>query len=219
MPHTHAKWHQAEVEILKDIYSRWPLQRHEFSERLPRHTELACRRLAGQLGFTARRNVAPSFTNVTREQWIWFAGFMDGEGNFHVQRGERPSTRAAYKNLSVNVVNTHKPTIDFINDTWPGGSHQFRDKGGKWRPQWSISWQRRTVIIELVSGLLPFLITKREAAQELLAEARVWVNRYETGTATMQQMIGRRIYDSLEEIEAIEAKRTRNRPKQGSESG
>ena len=98
---------------------------------------------------------------VTPEEsdWWYLAGYLDGEGCFTVSN---PRSALAV----VTCTNTHKPTIEWLRDTFGGSIAAPRvPKKANHRPTytWNITGQEA---IELISKLAPYL--KEKARQALL---------------------------------------------------
>lgn len=94
----------------------------------------------------------------------WLAGFLDGEGCITILRQAR-SDYVSYT-AAIIVVNTHEPTIRYIQGTFGGkvyhikGTERARDR-----------WQWQAIgnqAVDLAQQLEPYLVTKKKAA-ELLA--------------------------------------------------
>ena len=94
----------------------------------------------------------------TREDLIWLAGFVDGEGCVsYVKRDKRPSFR-----FEIRISNTDLPVLEWIHQRF--GGYLYRLRGSRfakrhWKPcfQWWIADKRAK---ELYSELKPYLKIK-----------------------------------------------------------
>lgn len=130
---------------------------------LARHSFRSCQKWASAAGITCGRLMPRAFEHITETQWSYFAGIIDGEGtirnyqfpNGHWQRG-------------VSFSNTHRPLIDWAFATFPGAGIHTREKGDKWQTCYQIVWSRTGLLAELLEGIMPHLIVKRDKAEALL---------------------------------------------------
>jgi hypothetical protein len=95
--------------------------------------------------------------------WEYLAGFFDGEGHVGVHKAGR------YRQASVTVANTHEPTIDQIAEflsSFGIGHSKFRRvyDNGKWKTAYKINVTGIKNSTKFLSAILPYLVTKREAA-------------------------------------------------------
>ena len=91
----------------------------------------------------------------TREDLIWLAGFVDGEGCVsYVKRDKRPSFR-----FEIRVSNTDLPVLEWIHQRFGGYLYQLKPAHLNWNPcfQWWIADKRAK---ELYSELKPYLKIK-----------------------------------------------------------
>ena len=120
---------------------------------------------------------------TNKEFYIWFAGFIDGEGCVMVTTIMKKHIR-----IRLSISNTHKPTMDLIYKKFSGNrSLQDRNKYRnnnkyyrikkyalkrtgiyKWRRSFRLSWNNESArkILKLV---YPYLITKKEQAKLALS--------------------------------------------------
>ncbi|MFN8471410.1 MAG: LAGLIDADG family homing endonuclease [Anaerolineae bacterium] len=93
----------------------------------------------------------------------WLAGFVDGEGCITILK----QTRQGYVGYTAAIiaVNTHEPTIRYIQETF--GGRVYHVKGtGRARPRWQ--WQKvGNQAVDLAKLLEPYLVTKKRAAEIL----------------------------------------------------
>lgn len=149
-------WTDEQVAQLHEAYASWPPR----LELVQGHTKAECHTKAYKLGLTRGRKVGPLFGHVTSEQWAYLAGILDGEG-----------TIKAYDNRRVWVifVNTDRGLIDWVVSTFPGCSVRERRREPPHKTLWSVTWGRGAVQRELLLGVMPYLIVKRDAASEVIA--------------------------------------------------
>ena len=91
----------------------------------------------------------------TKEDLIWLAGFVDGEGCVsYVKRDKRPSFR-----FEIRISNTDLPVLEWIHQRFGGYLYQLKPTHLNWNPcfQWWIADKRAK---ELYSELKPYLKIK-----------------------------------------------------------
>ncbi len=92
----------------------------------------------------------------TETQIAYLAGIIDGEGCFHIARpGGKTHT------LRLFVMNTHKPLIDYLYNTYGGFQYSRKKENSTWkiRHEWFVD---RGNLDEILPKLAPYLINKRE---------------------------------------------------------
>lgn len=93
----------------------------------------------------------------------WTAGIIDGEGSLLVHRSglRPPSARLA-------VGNTDERMIGRLRDLWGGPVYDWQPPQPKRKHmyRWAVSGHRLGVVLRAV---LPYLVTKRERAEDCLA--------------------------------------------------
>jgi hypothetical protein len=103
---------------------------------------------------------------MTREETIWLAAIIDGEGCIFIAR---PSPSRPTFVLELGVYNTHRGLIDRVLEVASLGSVCAR-KRDKWHRrtihQWKVGGEGARSILSLV---LPHLIAKHEEAELALA--------------------------------------------------
>ena len=98
----------------------------------------------------------------------YFAGIMDGEGWFSIQKTQRKENQSPTYTPTIGVGSSDKVLTDWLSKHF-GGKARFRinhhQMGKKpmyeWRPPW-------TLIKPIIPQILPYLIIKKERALLLL---------------------------------------------------
>jgi len=70
---------------------------------------------------------------ATREDLAYIAGLVDGEGSITIgRRGQRPDNggHSPQHNLVVSVVNTHLPTLQWLQETIGAGAIHYKPRNG-----------------------------------------------------------------------------------------
>ena len=91
----------------------------------------------------------------TKEDLIWLAGFVDGEGCVsYVKRTKRPSFR-----FEIRITNTDLPALEWIHQRFGGYLYRLKNNCPIYKPcfQWWIADKRAK---ELYSKLKPYLKIK-----------------------------------------------------------
>lgn len=129
------------------------------------------------------RKVAPHI-EASEVEWATFAGFFSGEGNIGL--GVGPTQRSPKRNVQViiNVVQARREPLEWIQHRFGGVLHEgVQGKGsfssGKTKYVWRVS--NREGAIQLLKGMMPYLITKQE-------EAKLALRLMEPGTSLEQQL-------------------------------
>jgi hypothetical protein len=100
----------------------------------------------------------------------YFAGIMDGEGWFSIQKSKRKiETRSQSYMPTIGVANTDLRLIQWLIDHYGGKYYTtpptFTQMGAKDRHQWRPLWKE---IKGVIKQTLPFLVLKQERAKLLL---------------------------------------------------
>jgi hypothetical protein len=166
----HPSWEEAELEAIRRMYSAWPL---EFS-LLPGRTRNQVYQQAYRMGMTKGQLIEPMFSNLTPEEWAYFAGIIDGEGTINFYKH---NTKNAYRAFVV-IANTDVALLEWIRKRFPGGSETwYRNRvsrfpeGGALKDICQLRWNKRSVLKELLTGILPYLVVKRAGAERVLVWA------------------------------------------------
>jgi len=102
---------------------------------------------------------------MTRDQIVYLAGIMDGEGTFHIGHHNK-----SVRNLTCRlyVVNTDKRLIQWLHQTFGGLVYS---RNSLKNPHWKTKFEWVVVtgdILNLTEAILPFLICKREQAEIMI---------------------------------------------------
>lgn len=107
----------------------------------------------------------------------WFAGFMDGEGCFHMRNVAGSRIRdlgKVYFRPTIRVCNTHQDTLQTvctILDTHGlpyHVSHRTYSSASKYLPAWDVEVSGIKRCAKWLPLLIPYLHTKREQAEQML---------------------------------------------------
>lgn len=99
----------------------------------------------------------PESTFMTETEKAWLAGIIDGEGCIWTRFPKR-------KNVHVEVKMCHKATVERIQQLYPGRFVKGRLSGMSLKPQWLWSLDTNGAR-ELLTLVLPYMVTKREQAE------------------------------------------------------
>ena len=96
----------------------------------------------------------------------YLAGLVDGEGCIRLH----PSNRGKYRKFypRVQVTNTYKPVLELLVSQYGGAIHSAtkpQKEGWKLKHDWRLTGDKAR---ELLKELLPFLIIKKEKAEQVL---------------------------------------------------
>ena len=103
----------------------------------------------------------------------WFAGFFDGEAcvsfyTYERKRNKTSTSRYRVFRVTVQLANTHLPTLKLIHNKFGGTWHKIPKKSSKHTQAYVLCWAQNKAIT-LLKEIYPFLITKREQVSVLLA--------------------------------------------------
>lgn len=106
------------------------------------------------------------------ERLAWLAGLMDGEGCFglYASRTNKRWNEGTMYKPQVYLRMVHRPTIDFAHSII-GGIERYEfppSKQKRCRPTWGISVGSTIRVVELLSAIRPWLVTKAEEADVLI---------------------------------------------------
>lgn len=111
-------------------------------------------------------------TNHTKEQLAYLAGIIDGEGCFYVGKVKQGKYGSGYQfHTTIKVDNTHRPLIDFLNQTFGGKrEYSYWKKNPNHKPVYA--WYSAGMMLDYICPLiLPYLIVKKQQC-ELMIEIR-----------------------------------------------
>lgn len=115
----------------------------------------------------SERNTLIDLTKVTREDIIYLAGLIDGDGCFFISKRKTQGTRTVQSySMNLNIHCVEKFLIDWILETFGGITYINRKKPPR-RPLYGveITGNRLTQLIELI---IPYLKLKRRHALNML---------------------------------------------------
>lgn len=104
--------------------------------------------------------------NTSEVFTAWLAGLIDGDGNFHIDKGNN-------RNPQIRIVleERDKFVLEYIQKTI-GGNLTFRAPCKGWKPNWKSQWQwaiySKIDCKEFTEWITPYLILKKQTAKEFL---------------------------------------------------
>jgi len=104
----------------------------------------------------------------TREDFIYAAGIVDGEGNICISKCTRPRMKSPSYSTHTHVYNTNPTLIRYLKSTF-GGADSFYDSGNpKHKPEvgWHLYGEESR---KFLLNILPFLKLKNEQAKLAIA--------------------------------------------------
>ena len=115
----------------------------------------------------------------------YLAGFMDGEGTFAIvktysvqRKSDGSKKRYVVYKLNISVCNTNKEVMDWIAFNFGGkplpGSNENRKPHYKTRYAWHVTHRDKQK--NLILGLLPYLVAKKEQAKIALQFIETYSN-------------------------------------------
>lgn len=122
---------------------------------------------------------------MTDNEFIaYVSGFCDGEGCFHIQNVYRTMDRI-YRRPRVQVTNTNLLVLELLSKKWGGtiSSVKLCEKH-KRRYDWHLT--RSSLIVKFISDILPFLLMKKQAAENVLELAKFIMSRKPRKRYTIQ---------------------------------
>src|SRR5574338_180211 len=107
----------------------------------------------------------------TTVQLAYLAGIIDGEGSIYIGNfSSNPKTGAKYYQTNMEVTNSEKPLLDWLQNTFGGIVNEYTEKQTPknsrkkyWR--WIATGDRLTHLCELI---YPYLICKRRQCEIML---------------------------------------------------
>lgn len=167
---THTPWSTEELDRLRQAYEVWP-PRYDL---LPGRSRSSLHQKAHKLGLSNRRVVDRALSHLAPTDWAYLAAFIDGEGSISLGHA-----RSVAKLIATN---TNDDVIQWLHDKFPGGSWSTytrkpgddERKGfqGTTKPCHHISWVRHDLVYEMLTGMLPYLIIKKDRALKAIADLR-----------------------------------------------
>lgn len=99
-------------------------------------------------------------------EWAYVAGYFDGEGNV---RCKAAPSRPDYVLTGLSWSNTHRESLEMIQEFIGCGNMQKKKKSNKYRSGYQLNVQRRDDVLRVGKAMLPYLIVKREQMEKMLA--------------------------------------------------
>lgn len=121
------------------------------------------------------KNIALS----TMAERAYLAGFVDGEGCFHIGKA-KASNQSGY-HPTLTVCNTNIKVLEYIQTIFGGTLQVLPYKNyPKWKPRGVLAWSS-TNMRKVITMILPFLVIKKEHAEIVLGLQATKLNRNEAG--------------------------------------
>jgi hypothetical protein len=104
------------------------------------------------------------------ENMAYLAGLLDGEGcvtykkYWDRKRKDRPRKYFCWR-IQMEIVMTHKPTIQWCADTFGGKVYEKPRKEHKMQYRWRRSFRDA---LEIAKAIIPHSITKKDALQKII---------------------------------------------------
>lgn len=143
----------------------------EPAQRAGMKSELSQLNLKAQVHAEVGRTEAVQHNPITAsaEDWSYFAGWLDGDGTLSIQRQE-------HKNETfypwVIVYSTKPEGIEYLYKIF-GGQIAFRQRNDRHALEGSLRFTDQNYVGRILSGVLPYLICKREQAEIQLKSLEV----------------------------------------------
>lgn len=163
---TRTKWEAADVCLLEQAYATWPPN----YDLLPGRTRATIQTQAHLRGLTNRKLMSGQYPQVVECDWAYFAGLIEGEGTIWLQ----PTRTPRRFRPMVKFHNTDQGLVEWVQATFPCYSRTdvAPTPVGKYQPVKPLavlSWQRREVVRELLTHMLPYFRGyRRERAETAL---------------------------------------------------
>ena len=96
-----------------------------------------------------------------RSKFVYLAGLFDGEGNITYKKywADKPNGRYKCWRIQMEIVMTHKPTVQWCCDTFGGNLREKPRKGHKMQYRWRRGFREAYEIAKIIA---PHAITKKE---------------------------------------------------------
>ena len=104
------------------------------------------------------------------EDFAYLAGLIDGEGSITYKqywdrkRKDRPRKYFCWR-IQIEVVMTHKPTIQWCADKFGGKVYLKPRKTHKMQYRWRRSFRDA---LEIAKAIIPYSVTKKEKLQQVI---------------------------------------------------
>lgn len=99
----------------------------------------------------------------------YLAGLIDGEGCLRINKEGR---------TGITVTNTDLKMIAWIKENFGGKLYKEDKTKYGWRICYRVEIRKTKDVLKLLKAVLPYMITKREKAEELIKRAKEIVKRY-----------------------------------------
>ncbi len=136
---------------------------------------------------------------MTRDQIVYLAGIMDGEGTFHIghhNKNSRSLTSRLY------VVNTDVRLINWLHENFGGLIYTRTSiKNPHWKKkfEWVVNVSQ---IIPITEAILPFLIVKKEQAELMIKFRKTFDQSKPNGKRISDEILSIRL-DCLSEMRKL----------------
>jgi hypothetical protein len=121
--------------------------------------------------YTMRTWLKPNTTKqMLPTEAAWLAGFFDGEGSLGVYNRRNRKGGKVFPSYVLSVPNTYKPALEKCKQLTTAGNvcnKPYTQENHK--PQWVWRVYSQRNVIDVLTQLLPYLVIKREKAEEMLA--------------------------------------------------
>jgi hypothetical protein len=99
---------------------------------------------------------------MTRDELIWLAGFIDGEGYIGICR--KGSVRMQSQ---LRIATCHLPTMQYVASLVEGKLYVTSHEGTRWKDSYvTVVYDKRCE--EILTMLLPYLVTKKAQARAVI---------------------------------------------------
>lgn len=119
----------------------------------------------------SRHTPAPTYEHLTEAEKAYIAGIVDGEGHIEIGIGKATRTGSSRYSVAVVIANTDYELLAWVREHLPGGYVREKTWHGvkaHWKKQWFFRLDRRGSVLSLLTLLRPYLIVKRQRADEAI---------------------------------------------------
>jgi len=107
-------------------------------------------------------------SDITESKWAYLAGILDGEGTIHLNlRSDRGTNSFRWR---VNITNTNLELLNWVSERFGGNIYRAKgnDSNPNHRMSYHLNWDAVECVLEVLNGVLPFLIVKKKLAETLV---------------------------------------------------